>query len=263
MRYLALLLLLTLLPAVCGAARRAPAAPPPDRVRDRDVLAALAEVYGEKPRLRGAWSGAEPTVRREVCADSGVQRRERRVAVCSSAAGDVSSGAVDLFVLAPDAGRGGRAGLRSRFTGIPTGNGVRPAPVTLVDLGTDRAAFGVITRRLDRGWTFETTTLYATTDGHLRDVLSWRSAVDNLRTCTPGTDRAGRRCRARRVALACTLQAGPAPADDGTYPLALRVSGERGGERVLGLLPIPHDAWGYRVSARALQTQGCDGEGPG
>lgn len=249
------------LAAAVAAAPRAPV------VSQTDLTRLLRGEYdGEKPRLRGDWPGRSDEgsgAMRALCADGGVQPGPRLVAVCTSYgdAGHATPGRVDLFVLEPAASRRERARVRTRFRGIATGGFGNPGAVRLVAIGPAATAFAVTSGFSNMGWLDERVTLYVEQNGRLRPLLDVATAASNGGVCTPGDDPAGRRCRRQSIDLTCTLRADPSRVDAGRYPLELHVTGERAGERVDRTIRIPHDAYGYRISARVLQTQGCNVQG--
>lgn len=254
--------LLALLVVATTATARPLAPPTAGVVTDRDAVRVLASTYGNKARLHGAWKDKDdPAISHEVCADAGVQPGPRQIAVCTSTAdADAATpGRVDLLVLERGATRRERAQLGAHFRGIPSGGNGTPGSVHLVPLGPSHVAFDVGSAVTDQGWTHGSSTLFIEQDGALRPLLSLGTHVDNGGVCTPGPDAAGRRCRRRAIALTCALQVDPSEARDGWYSLALRVTGERGGDRVDRRIPIPHDGFGYVLSERTLRTQGCDG----
>jgi hypothetical protein len=266
MRRLPLLLLLV----ATGAAARTPVAPAPapapapaaPAVPDRDVVRLLSAQYDAKARLRGAWaSRADAGSTLGVCADSVAGTGDRYIAVCSFRGPDRAPERVDLFVLEPPATRRGSARIRSRFRGIQGEGAPAAGGVYLMPVAPGRLAFVLGAATTSGGWTRATRSLYAERDDGLRRLLTVGTRVDNTGRCTPGPDRAGRRCAQRVVALRCTLRADTSRVVDGAWPLELRVNGVRHGEAVNRIVPIPHDAYGYRISARVLETQGCDGHG--
>jgi hypothetical protein len=128
-------------------------------------------------------------------------------------------------------------------------------------VGPATTAFAVTSFAESRGWRNERVALYLEHDGRLRERLALATARSNAGICRPGNDAAGRRCRRRLVTLTCTLRVDPSTTQHGLHPLELLVNGMRGGEPVQTTIAIPTDAFGYRVSARVLETQGCNGHG--
>jgi hypothetical protein len=251
-RYLLLLLL-----AAAPAAARTPPPAATDAVADREVVRLLSAHYDARARLQGSWaSRAEPGTRRTVCSDSGPRRGDRLLAVCSTS--DDGSAQVDLFAVEPPATQRGRARIRSRFRGIER-DPANVGDVQLMAIAPDRIAFVLGESRTNAGRVHATQSLYAEREDGLRRLLTVGTRLDNRGACVPGDDRAGRRCRHRTVALRCTLRADTSRVDAGAWPLELQVSGVRNEQAVNRIVPIPHDAYGYRVSARVLETQGCDG----
>ena len=253
-----------LLFATAGAAVAAPRTPPPPPadpvVSDRDVVRVLAADYEhETPRIKGDWKGAgdDASSTRRICLDSGAQTRERRVAVCTSpSATSAAAPSIDLFVLRAGATRRDPAQLRTRYRGISArGVDARMGDVGFLALGPADTGF-VITRHDATAMPRRATqTLYAEISGELRDLLMLTSVVTNRGACMPATSRG---CRKRLLELECTLQADASHVENGFYPLQLQVSGTRHGDDVERTIPIPRDAYGYRVSARDLRNRGCD-----
>jgi hypothetical protein len=161
-------------------------------------------------------------------------------------------------VVEPAATQRGRARIRARFRGIERAPG-DAGDIQLMAIAPDRVAFVLGETEVRNGATHARQSLYAERDDGLRRLLTVGTRVDNTGRCTPGPDRAGRRCAQRVVALRCTLRADTSRVVDGAWALELRVNGVRHGEAVNRIVPIPHDAYGYRISARVLETQGCDG----
>ncbi|WP_462115835.1 hypothetical protein, partial [Lysobacter xanthus] len=179
---------------------------------------------------------------------------DRHVAVCTPAQGDVAVRAADLFVLAPPARGGDAATIRASFRGVPLGS---DGEVGIAMLGPARPAFVVRGRQhtaaLERG----VQSFYEEYEGRLRSVLRVATSVRTTATCGSASTPLARRCRSRAIDLRCEPRMGAAPAADGYYPLAIQVTGRRGGDAVERLLWIPHDAFGYAVSARVLGSQAC------
>lgn len=253
--------------AAAVAAARPAVAPRTPVVSQSELTRLLRTEYdGEKPRLRGDWPARSDDgtgAARTLCADGGAQPGARLVAVCTSYgdAGHATPGRVDLFVLQPAASRRERARVRARFRGIATGGFGNPGSVRLMTIGPAATAFAVTSGFSNMGWLDERLTLYVEQNGRLRPLLDLATAASNGGVCEPGDDPAGRRCRRQSVDLTCTLRADTSRVDAGRYPLELHVTGERGGERVDRIIPIPHDAYGYRISARVLKTQACNVQG--
>ncbi|WP_133478773.1 hypothetical protein [Cognatilysobacter segetis] len=246
-----------LLFVAAAASARAPAPPTTtDAVADRELLRLLSSQYDAKARLRGGWTARGDTVTtRSLCADSGARRGDRFVAVCSTPA-DVGGGRVDLFIVEPPATPRGRARIRARFRGVDHD----PADaVRLMAIAPDRLAFVLDTTTRSAGRTRASHSLYAERADGLRRLLTVGTRLDDTAACASAAGSAGRRCRERRVDLTCTLRADTSRVDAAAWPLELHVSGRRGGDAIDRVLPIPHDAYGYRVSARVLDTQACDG----
>jgi hypothetical protein len=252
MRRFPLLLLL----AATSAGARTPAPAPTDAVPDREVLRLLSAQYDARARLQGGWSSrAEPATRHAVCSDSGARRGDRLLAVCTTT--DEAT-RVDLLVVEPAATQRGRARISARFRGIERSPG-DAGDIHLMAIAPDRVAFVLGETQRRDGTTHARESLYAERDDGLRRLLTVGTRVDTTGRCAPGPDRAGRRCTQRSVALRCTLRADTSRVVAGAWPLELQVSGVRHGEAVNRIVPIPHDAYGYRISARVLETQGCDG----
>lgn len=250
--------LLPLLLASTAAAARVPAPSATEAVADREVLRVISAQYDAKASLTGSWSSREePQTRREVCADSGLRRGDRLVAVCSASTDEATSH-VDLFVIEPPATQRGRARIRARFRGIGR-DPARAGDVRLMAIAPDRVGFVVDSSTTTAGVAHATQALYAERDDGLRRLLTVGTYFDDRGACPTGDSRTARRCRRRSVTLACTLRADTSRVDAGAWPLELRVSGMRHGEVVNDIVPIPHDAYGYRISARVLETQGCGG----
>lgn len=253
----ATVLLLIATTATAAAATRTP--PPPVVVSDREAVRLLAAEYEREPaRLKGDWTARDDTpALRRVCADSGAQPRERRIAVCTvPKPNGGGSPRIDLFVLRAGATARAPAELRTRFRAID-GRGVDASAgdVGFLPLGPSDTGF-VITRHDNaslprRSWQ----TLYAEVGGQLRDLLVVTSSASNRGSCTPSTSR---RCRKRLLDLDCTLQADASRVENGFYPLQVQVTGTRGGDEVDRRIAVPRDAYGYRVSARELKSRGCD-----
>jgi hypothetical protein len=249
--------LLLLLLVAGTAAARTPSVLAPEGVADREMLRLLSTHYDARARLQGPWtSRGEPGTRRDVCTDSGARPGDRLVAVCSTP-GDGGPVRVDLFVMEPPATQRGRARIRSRFRGIER-DASHAGDIGLMAIAPDRVGFLLGDATTAGGTVRATQSLYAERDDGLRRLLVVGTRVDNRARCAPGDGRAARRCRARSIALTCTLRADASRVVDGAWPLALQVSGVRHGEIVNRVVPIPHDAYGYRISSRVLQTQACD-----
>lgn len=247
---------LLLLLVAATASARTPAPPATDVVADRELLRLLSAQYDAKARLHGGWAtSGDGGPARSLCADSGPQRGARFVAVCSAPA-EGTGGRVDLYVIEPAATPRGAARIRSRFRGIAHDGA---DPLQLMPIAPDRLAFAVGTTSRDAGWTRGTQSLYAEREDGLRRLLTVGTRLENATACPSVAGLAGRRCRERRVALACTLRADTSRVVAGAWPLELHVSGLQAGEPVSRVLPIAHDAYGYRIAARVLDTQGCDG----
>lgn len=260
---------MVLFPLLFAAAAARPHAltPHAPAVSAADAARLLRTEYaGEKPRLHGDWAAAgEETAgtRRSLCADSGQAAGLRFVAVCTvqAEAGHGTPGRVDLFVLRPATSRGGRAQVQARYRGIATGGFGTPGPVRLMTLGPGTLGFAVTSAFSTMGWLDESVSLYVEQNGQLRQLLEVATAASNSGVCMPGDDPAGRRCRRQSIALTCALQVDASRLEYGFYPLQLRVTGERAGRPVDRVIAIPHDAFGYRVAARVLETQGCNRHG--
>lgn len=247
-----------LLVLVATAASARTPAPPPERVSDRDLLRVLSTQYGARARLHGDWaSRTEAGATRSICADSGDTRGPRYVAVCGTEA--MAPARVDLLVIEPATSPRGRPHIRARFRGIERDDAPTAGDVHLMPIAPDRLAFVLDGSATEAGWTRASQSLYAEGDGGLRRLLAVGTRLDNLGACTPGDERAGRRCREHAVSLTCTLRADATRVDAAAWPLVLAVSGQRAGEAVHRTVEIPHDAYGYRVSSRVLETQACDG----
>ena len=250
--------LLPLLLVASAAAARTPAPSPTEGVPDREVLRLLSARYDGPARLQGEWSSRDtPDTHRSVCADSGARRGDRLVAVCSTAA-DAGTSHVDLFVIEPATAQRGRARIRARFRGIERDPAARD-DVRLMALAPNRVGFITDATTAVAGVARTTRSLYAERDDGLRRLLTVGTRYDDRGACPAGDSRTARRCRARSSTLACALRADPSHVDAGAWPLALQVTGLRRGEVVNRVIPISHDAYGYRIAARMLETQGCDG----
>lgn len=260
--------LIPLILAAATAAADRPSVPPPIPAVSAPELARLlrAEYDGEKPAVQAEWVAAstgDGPARRLLCADSGPVPGPRWVAVCTryAEAAWASPGRVDLFVLEPGATRREPARVRARFRGLATGRFGSAGPVRLMTVGPGSEAFAVHSSASSGGRLDARLALYVEQGGQLRKALDVATLASNAGVCAPGAGPVGRRCRRQAVHLACTLRADAARVDHGFHPLELRVAGERDGEPVAAVIPIPHDAFGYRVSARVLQSQGCDVDG--
>ena len=245
-------LLLPLLLLATAASARSPAAV--DRVTDRELLRLLSTQYDARARLHGDWASRSPTgLSRRLCADSGPLGGDRLVAVCSLPGAEGGRGQVDLLVVEPPASTQGHARIRARFRGIDHD---AAGDVRLMAIAPDRLAFHVAETSRDAGWTRGLQSLYAERPDGLRRLLTVGSRLDNTGACS---GQAGTRCPRRRVSLTCVLRADSSRPVAGAWPLELHVTGEREGATVDRVLPIAHDAYGYRIAARVLETQGCNG----
>ncbi|AXK72675.1 hypothetical protein DWG18_10585 [Lysobacter sp. TY2-98] len=251
-----------LLIAISTAAARPPApAPMPVAepvVTDRDAARLLSGEYPhETARIKGDWKAADDAGTRRICADSGPQSQERRIAVCTSPPTHATvEPQIDLFVLRAGGTRRDPTQLRTRYRGIDArGVDARMGDVGFLALGPSDTGFVVTRHDVTSMPRRATQTLYAEIGGELRDLLVVTSVVSNRGSCTPATSR---HCRKRLLELECTLQADATTVDNGFYALQVQVSGTRRGDTVERSIPIPRDAYGYRVSARELKTRGCD-----
>ncbi|MGY3267022.1 hypothetical protein ACVWZN_003095 [Lysobacter sp. HA35] len=254
-----------LLLAVASAAsartpQPAPAPVPTDVVvSDREAVRVLSSEYEhETARIKGDWKVAnDATSSRRICADSGVQPRERRIAVCTTtSASSTSAPRIDLFVIRAGATRRDPAQLRTRFRGIDA-RGVDAASGDVGFLALGPADTGFVITRHDTAAMPQRAyeSLYAEIAGELRQMLAVTSVVTNRGACTPMTSR---HCSKRLLELECTLQANASHIDNGYYLLQLQVAGTRRGDIVERTIDIPRDAYGYRISARDLKSRGCD-----
>ncbi|GAB1597017.1 hypothetical protein [Lysobacter claricitrinus] len=252
--------LLLLVVASAASARTPPPAPVDVVVSDREAARVLSSEYEhETARIKGDWKAAgDAASTRRVCADSGAQPRERRIAVCTSPAATNPGGAsrIDLFVIRAGATRRDPAELRTRFRGIDArGVDAKSGDVGFLALGPADTGF-VITRHNPNATPQRAIqSLYAEVAGELREMLAVTSVVTNRGACTPMTSR---HCSKRLLELECTLQANASHIDNGFYLLQLQVTGTRRGDIVERTIDIPRDAYGYRVSARDLKSRGCD-----
>ena len=239
---------------------------PAGHVSDTEALRLLREVYREKATLKGEWPAAAaarsqdeiaPTSR-TVCADSGAaDPGPRRIAVCTSFAdaGHAQPGEVDLFLLLDPRGKQKQARIGASERGIASGGWGTSGDVGFFRIGPGRAALALSSGFSSMGWSTGNVSLYHAESDRFSRMLTVSTNLSNTGTCDPDEDRV---CRAKSVALECTLRVDARRYDHGFYGLVVDVKGERGGKKVARNIPIPMSGGRYRAPKEALRRDGCD-----
>lgn len=235
---------------------------PSSKISDDEAVQLLSDAYRERVTLTGVWKAtprkyATEYVRREICADSGEDNfSPRQIAVCTSE-GFRGAGSIDLWMLLDARKPGEHAKVGAVRKGITHRNEVALGKrVELMEIGSSRTAFVVISSSFKRGWQATSVQWFHAEHNQFEEVIQVITSLRNMRKCEPGD---GEACVKASAALECKLRVDRSGYEQGFYALALDVSGTRAGRAVNLTLPIPRTNGAYVLpSAGVLQRDGCN-----